>query len=162
MAIVKHLKELRVYRQAFAAAARIYDLSKGWPQEERYSLTDQIRRSSRSVCANIAEAWRKSRYPACFVSKLSDSDSEASETQVWVAFALDCGYTDQQVHDELYNTYENVIGGLVKMMANPDAWCGPSQLREPFSTYAPHTPTPPDSPTPPIPHPTDEESPCAP
>jgi four helix bundle protein len=75
MALVKHFRELRVYRQGFAAASRIYKLSKRWPKEERYSLTDQIRRSSRSVCANVAEAWRKRRYPAHFVSKLSDADS---------------------------------------------------------------------------------------
>lgn len=142
MTLVKHFKELRVYQQAFAAARRIYRLSKRWPKEERYSLTDQIRRSSRSVCSNIAEAWRKRRYPAHFVSKLSDSDSEAAETQVWLDFALDCGYINQEDHDSLYATYENVAGGLVKMMANPDAWCGPSQLREPSPTYYPPTPLP--------------------
>jgi four helix bundle protein len=147
MALVKHFKELRVYKQGFAAASRIYELSKRWPREERYSLTDQIRRSSRSVCANIAEAWRKRRYPAHFVSKLSDSDSEAAETQAWLDFALDCGYIDQQAHDELYGVYENVIGGLVNMMANPDAWCGPSKLREPSPDYNPHIPTPPHSDT---------------
>jgi four helix bundle protein len=114
MALVKHFKELRVYQQGFAAASHIYELSKHWPKEERYSLTDQIRRSSRSVCANsprvwrAAEAWRKRRYPAHFVSKLSDSDSEAAETQAWLDFALDCGYIDQQVHDELYGIYENL------------------------------------------------------
>ena len=153
MALVKHFRELRVYKQGFAAASRIYELSKRWPKEERYSLTDQIRRSSRSVCANIAEAWRKRRYPAHFVSKLSDSDSEAAETQAWLDFALDCGYIDQQARDELHNIYENVIGGLVNMMANPDTWCGPSQLREPSPDYDPQTPTPP--------HSTDEEPPCA-
>ena len=115
MALVKHFRELRVYKQAFEAATRIYELSKRWPKEERYSLIDQIRRSSRSVCANIAEAWRKRRYPAHFVSKLGDSDSEAAETQVWLDFALDCGYIDQQAHDDLYATYENVAGGLVKI-----------------------------------------------
>ena len=141
MGLVKHFKELRVYQQAFEAARRIYRLSKRWPKEERYALTDQIRRSSRSVCSNIAEAWRKRRYPAYFVSKLSDSDSEAAETQVWLDFALDCGYITQEEHDSLYATYENIAGGLVKMMANPDAWCGPSQLREPSPTYYPHTPT---------------------
>jgi four helix bundle protein len=143
MALVKHFKELRVYQQAFEAASRIYKLSKRWPVEERYSLTDQIRRSSRSVCTNIAEAWRKRRYPAHFVSKLSDSNAEAAETQVWLGFALDCGYINQQDHGTLYTIYENVAGGLVKMMANPDAWCGPAQLREPTATYDPHTPTPP-------------------
>ena len=147
MTLVKHFKELRVYEQAFSAASRVYELSKHWPKEERYSLTDQIRRSSRSVCANIAEAWRKRRYPAHFVSKLSDSDSEAAETQVWLDFALDCSYINRQDHDDLYATYENITGGLVKMMANPKAWCGPSQLRELPAPYFPHTPTPPHSDT---------------
>jgi four helix bundle protein len=145
MGLVKHFKELRVYQQAFAGATRIYELSKRWPREERYSLTDQIRRSSRSVCANIAEAWRKRRYPAHFVSKLSDSDAEAAETQVWLDFARNCGYINQHDHDTLYATYENVAGGLVKMMASPDAWCGPSQLREPTIPYTSHTPTLPHS-----------------
>jgi len=142
MALVKHFKELRVYQQAFEAARRIYRLSKRWPKEERFALTDQIRRSSRSVCSNIAEAWRKRRYPAHFVSKLSDADSEAAETQVWLDFALDCGHITQEEHDSLYDTYENIAGGLVKMMANPDAWCGPSQLREPSPTYDAYTPIP--------------------
>ncbi|MGC9334390.1 MAG: four helix bundle protein [Anaerolineae bacterium] len=144
MAFVRHFKELRVYRQAFMAAWQIYRLSKRWPKEERYSLTDQIRRSSRSVCANVAEAWRKRRYPAHFVSKLSDADSEAAETQVWLDFALDCGYIDQQTHDTLYESYEHIAGGLVKMMSNPDAWCGPSQLREPTAPYSSQAPTPPN------------------
>ncbi len=141
MALVKHFKELRVYQQAFAAARQIYKSSKRWPKEERYSLTDQIRRSSRSVCSNVAEAWRKRRYWAHFVSKLSDSDSEGAETQVWLDFALDCGYITQQDRDALYETYDHIAGGLVKMMANPDAWCGPSQLREPPAPYDAHTPT---------------------
>jgi len=159
MALVKHFKELRVYMQGFAAASRIYELSKHWPREERYSLTDQIRRSSRSVCANIAEAWRKRCYPAHFVSKLSDSDSEAAETQTWLDFALDCGYINQQAYDELYGIYETVIGGLVNMMANPDAWCGPSQLREPTPDYVPHTPTSTHSGS--FSHSADEEPQCA-
>ena len=95
-----------------------------------------------SVCSNIAEAWRKRRYPAYFVSKLSDSDSEAAETQVWLDFAPDCGYISQEEHDSLYATYENIAGGLAKMMANPDAWCGPSQLRESTAPYYTHTLTP--------------------
>ena len=142
MALVKHFKELRVYKQAFAAATRIYVLSKRWPKEERYSLTDQIRRSSRSVCSNVAEAWRKRRYPAHFVSKLSDSDSEAAETQVWLDFALDCGHINQEDHDSLCAVYESIAGGLVKMMANPDAWCGPSRLRELPAPYDAHIPIP--------------------
>lgn len=151
MALVRYFGELRVYQQAFEAASHIYKMSKRWPTEERYSLTDQIRRSSRSVCANIAEAWRKRRYPSHFVSKLSDSDSEAAETQVWLDFALDCGYIDQREHDTLYAIYETVAGGLVKMMASPEAWCGPSKLREPTTPYVPHTPIPnaPHTPIPP-------------
>jgi four helix bundle protein len=145
MALVRHFKELRVYREAFAAASQICRLSKRWPKEERYSLTDQIRRSSRSVCANIAEAWRKRRYPAHFVSKLSDADSEAAETRAWLDFALDCGYLTEDDHNSLYSTYETIAGGLVKMMANADAWCSPSQLREPAVPYSSQTAIPPHS-----------------
>src|SRR5438445_13659876 len=93
---VKDFRELRVYQMAFRAAMEIFELSKAWPAEERYSLTDQIRRASRSVCGNIAEAWRKRRYPASFVSKLSDSDGEAAETIVWLNFARDCGYLTEE------------------------------------------------------------------
>lgn len=131
----KHFRELRVYRQAFDAAMRIFELSKAWPKEERYSLTDQIRRSSRSVCGNIAEAWRKRRYQAHFVSKLSDADGEAAETQNWLDFALRCGYMTEQDHAELDRAYEVICGGLVKMMAEPETWCGPAQLREDRVVY---------------------------
>ena len=130
MALVQHYKELRVFQQGFKAAMRIFHVSKGWPKEERYSLTDQIRRSSRSVCGNIAEAWRKRRYIASYVHKLSDSDAEAAETQVWLGFALKCGYINQELHAELYEQYELINGGLVKMMAAPEPWCGPAALRE--------------------------------
>ena len=121
--MVKHFRELRVYREAFDAAMRIFECSKAWPKEERYSLTDQIRRSSRSVCEQIAEGWRKRRYMAHFRSKLTDADSEAAETQSWLEFALRCGYITQSVFDELDCVYEKVSGGLVKMMANADQWC---------------------------------------
>ncbi|HVM47968.1 MAG TPA: four helix bundle protein, partial [Candidatus Acidoferrum sp.] len=87
---VADYKELRVYRLAFESAMEVFEVSKLWPSEERYSLTDQIRRSSRSVCTNIAEAWRKRRYEAAFVSKLSDSDGEAAETEVHLDFAVRC------------------------------------------------------------------------
>jgi four helix bundle protein len=80
--------ELEVYKKAFDSAMRIFELSKSLPLEERYSLTDQVRKSSRSVCANIAEAWRRRRYPANWVSKLGDSEAEAAETQTWLKFAL--------------------------------------------------------------------------
>src|SRR5271155_2279944 len=87
--------DLQVYQKALAFAMDIFALSKVFPKEETYSLTDQIRRSSRSVCANLAEAWRKRRYQAAFISKLSDSESEAAETQVWIEFAVKCGYLDR-------------------------------------------------------------------
>ena len=123
MSLVRHFRELRVYRSAFDAAMRIYELSKKWPAEERYSLTDQIRRSSRSVCGNIAEAWRKRRYVAHFRSKLTDADSEAAETQSWLDFALQCGHVTQEDHEALNGTYEEISGGLVNMMADAGRWC---------------------------------------
>jgi four helix bundle protein len=132
---IEHFRELRVYREAFEAATRIYGLSKIWPAEERYSLTDQIRRSTRSVCANIAEAWRKRRYTAHFISKLSDADGEAAESQAWLDFALNCGYLTEEEHRVLNHSYEIICGGLVKMMTEPAKWCGPAQLREADAEY---------------------------
>ncbi|OGG56099.1 MAG: four helix bundle protein [Candidatus Handelsmanbacteria bacterium RIFCSPLOWO2_12_FULL_64_10] len=125
---IEHHRELRVYQVAFEAAMRIFELSKSWPKEERYSLIDQIRRSSRSVCGGIAEAWRKRRYIPHFVSKLSEADSEVAETQVWLDFARDCGYIVQEQYTPLNASYEMVSGGLVKMMTEPEKWCGPSTL----------------------------------
>ena len=122
MALVKHFKELRVYQQAFTAATHIYKLSKCWPKEERYSLTDQIRRSSRSVCANIAEAWRKRRYVRAFVNKLNDSEAEAAETQTWLEFAAKCDYLDAEAERALYQTYDHILGKLVNMIRNPSPW----------------------------------------
>src|SRR6187431_2420833 len=110
--IVRH-QDLDVYKKAFAAAMRIFELSKSFPKEEMYSLTDQIRRSSRSVCANLAEAWRKRRYEKAFISKLSDSESEAAETQVWLEFATKCGYMQRDDAAGLYKTYDGVIGTFV-------------------------------------------------
>ncbi len=119
----KSYRELRVYQLAFKAAMRIYELSKAWPPEEKYSLTDQIRRASRSVCSNTAEAWRKRRYPNNFVSKLSDSDTEAAETEVWLDFALHCGYLAEEDHAELRDDYDHIGRMLSKMMDNPEVWC---------------------------------------
>lgn len=121
-------RDLRVYQIAFEAAMRIFELPKGWPKEEQYSLTDQIRRSSRSVCGNIAEAWRKRRYIPHFISKLTDADGEAAETQVWLEFAMRCGYSSQETQAQLNADYETIIGGLVKMMTEPQKWCGRSTL----------------------------------
>jgi four helix bundle protein len=117
---IRHFRELEVYQLAMETAMNIFQASKSFPNEERYSLTDQIRRSSRSVCANIAEAWRKRRYPNAFVSKLSDADSEAAETPAWLEFALRCGYLDQNFFDELTKAYDNIMGKLVNMMARPE------------------------------------------
>ncbi len=100
----------------------IFEMSQKFPQEEKYSLTDQIRRSSRSVCANLAEAWRKRRYKAAFIAKLSDCEAEAAETQVWIKFAVKCSYIDIQQGRELYKNYNQVLKGLVKMINNPNQW----------------------------------------
>ncbi len=119
-------RELEVYQVAFNAAMQIFELSKRFPVEERFSLTDQMRRSSRSVCANLAEAWRKRRYEGAFVSKLSDSEAEAAETQTWVEFAAKCNYLDIEVGRELYRTYNQILGILVNMINHPSAWLLPS------------------------------------
>ena len=109
-------------KMAFEASMQIFTLTKKFPVEERYSLTDQIRRSSRSVCANLAEAFRKRKYPKHFVSKLSDCEAESAETQVWLDFALECGYLDKEKYNHLYQEYENVIGKLVNMSLQPEKW----------------------------------------
>jgi four helix bundle protein len=113
-------RDLKVYQLAYKLAMEIFKLSKSLPKEERYSLTDQIRRSSRSVEANIVEAFRKRRYPNMFVSKLADADSEAAETQVWIDFAHDCGYLSQKQYDELIGGYEDVGRMLGSMMRSPE------------------------------------------
>jgi four helix bundle protein len=114
--------ELDVYRLAFDAAMRIFELSKKFPVEERYSLTDQMRRSSRSVCANLAEAWRKRRYEGAFLSKLSDLEAEAAETQTWLEFAVTSGYLDAHTGSELSGVYDHILGKLVTMIGNPTPW----------------------------------------
>jgi len=115
-------KELEVYQMAFAAAMKIFELSKSFPKEEKYSLTDQIRRASRSVCTNISEAFRKRRYPAAFVSKLSDAEAEAAETQVWLEFAVKCEYMTKEIGDELDKTYDHILGKIVNMINHPEDW----------------------------------------
>lgn len=119
---IRHFRELEVYQLAMDAAMQIFELTKRFPPEERYSLTDQIRRSSRSVCANIAEAWRKRRYPNAFVSKLSDAEAEAAETQVWLEFAAKCSYLDRSVAQALDRAYDHILGKLVNMLTQPEQW----------------------------------------
>jgi len=122
-------RDLEVYRKAFDAAMQIFDLSKSFPKEETYSLTDQIRRSSRSGCANLAEAWRKRRYEKAFISKLSDSESEAAETQVWLEFATKCGYMQRDDATGLYKTYDGVIGTFIGMINHPETWILPGKTK---------------------------------
>lgn len=119
--IISH-KELDVYRLAYRIAMDIFHISKGFPIEERYSLTDQIRRSSRSVTSNIAEAFRKRRYEKAFVAKLSDSEGEAAETQTWLDYARDCGYLNSDICEKYNKDYEHVIGMLVNMINSPAKW----------------------------------------
>lgn len=115
-------RDLIVYVKSFDSAMEIFEISKGFPKEERYALTDQIRRSSRSICANLAEAWRKRRYPAAFTSKLSDSEGEAAETQVWLEFAVKCGYAKRDAAARLYRNYDEILRMIVSMINSPDDW----------------------------------------
>jgi four helix bundle protein len=101
---------------------KVFEYSKAFPKEETYSLTDQVRRSSRSVCANLAEAWRKRRYKASFISKLCDAEGEAAETQVWLEFAVKCGYLNREEAVSLYQTYDEILRLLVSMIRKPDPW----------------------------------------
>ncbi|HEY8186934.1 MAG TPA: four helix bundle protein [Pyrinomonadaceae bacterium] len=122
MGSIRSYKDLRVYQAAIDAAMRIFEITKRFPAEERFSMVDQMRRSSRSVCTNIAEAWRKRRYTAHFVSKLSDSEGEAEETRVWIEIAFRCGYISKTEADELDQTYDGILGQLVRMIEHPEQW----------------------------------------
>lgn len=120
-------RDLKVYQLAYSLAMHIFEESKSFPHEERYSLTSQIRRSTRSVAANIAEGFRKRQYPNMFVSKLADSDAEATETQVWLDFARDCGYLSIERHNELTGRYEEVGRMLHAMIERPERFVPSSQ-----------------------------------
>ena len=122
MKIFKSHKELDVYQLAFKTSMEIFKISKSFPKDELYSLTSQIRRSSRSVSANIAEAFRKRRYEKAFVAKLSDSEGESAETQVWIDYALECGYISEADQNRLFDEYEKIIGKLVMMLNHPEKW----------------------------------------
>jgi len=119
--IRKHT-DLRVYKLSFEAGMEIFEISKKFPKEERYSLTDQIRRSSRSVSGNIAEGWRKRKYPKHFVSTLTISDGEAAETQVWLDYALACKYITKNEYDKLYDKYEHIMAMLVNILSRREEW----------------------------------------
>ena len=118
----RSFKETTVYRKAFALAMEIFEISKTFPKEERYSLTDQIRRASRSVCTNLAEAYRKKIYPSHFVSKVTDSDMENSETGVWLDFSIACSYMSEEVYLKLSNENEEVGKLLNHMIHNPEKY----------------------------------------
>jgi four helix bundle protein len=120
--VVKHFRDLQVYQGAMALALRVFELTKHFPTEERYGLTDQLRRSSRSVCANLAEAWRKRRYRAAFVSKLNDAEGEAAESQVHIEVAFRHGYLEERVFNELDDAYDKILGQIIKMIDQPDPW----------------------------------------
>ena len=119
---INSYKELRVFENAMNAAMKIFEQTKTFPPEEKYSMVDQMRRSSRSVCANIGEAWRKRRYKAAFIAKLSDSESEACETQVWIEFARRCEYLEKTICDDMDAEYDQIMGQIVKMINEADKW----------------------------------------
>lgn len=123
MGLAKSFRDLDVYKLAFETAMEIFEISKKFPTEEKYSLTDQIRRSSRSVCANIAEGWRKRKYKAVFINKLSDSAQEAAETQSWLDFALSCKYIDKETLVRLDERYEHIFAMLTTMDQKAESFC---------------------------------------
>jgi four helix bundle protein len=116
---INSAKELRVYQKAYALSMAIFQISQHWPPEEKYALTSQIRRSSRSVCGNLREAWAKRRYEAHFISKLTDADAENSETDTWLDFARDCDYLSKEEHQRLTAECHHIGSMLGKMLANP-------------------------------------------
>jgi len=120
---IKNARDLDVYRMAFEAAMEIFQFTKKFPQEEKYSLVDQIRRSSRSVCSNLAEAWRKRRYIAVFKNNLTDAMQKASETQTWLEFCHACGYIDSTVFNSLDQKYEHILAMLNSMEMKADSFC---------------------------------------
>ncbi|MFO0847098.1 MAG: four helix bundle protein [Gemmataceae bacterium] len=121
MKVLSH-RGLEVYQRAFDASMRIFELSKAFPKDETYSLTDQIRRSSRSVCANLAEGWRKRVYAAAFAAELVEAEGEAAETQTWLEYAVRCGYMAREPAAELYATYDAILATLVGMRTHPESW----------------------------------------
>lgn len=122
--VLKHT-QLDVYKRAFDASMAIFAATKAFPKAETYSLTDQVRRSSRSVAACITEAWRRRRYEASFVSKLNDAEGEAAETQTWIQYAVSCGYLDAPTGRELYAKYDGILASLVGMITHADKWVMP-------------------------------------
>jgi four helix bundle protein len=127
--MIERHQDLDVYRLAFKGAQRIFEISKRFPREETYSLTDQIQRASRSVCTNLAEGWRRCRYEAASVNKLNEAEGEGAETQVWAALATECGYMTKEEGDEIQETYDHILRMLVRMIIDPEPWLLPRQER---------------------------------
>ncbi len=148
MSLIRSYRELDVYKSAMELTMEVFRLTKTFPPEERYSLTDQVRRSSRSVCANIAEAWRKRRYTAAFISKLNDAEAEAAETQVWLEIAFRSGYLKEETAKRLDNSCEKILGQLVRMADEPQKWVIGAKKSAP-SRPLPHSPSHPLTPHPP-------------
>jgi len=117
------VRELEVYKLAFATAMDIFKITKGFPKEEMYSLTDQMRRSSRSVCSNLSEGWRKRRYKAVFMNKLTDAAQEAAETQTWLEFSLACDYISKSDFERFDEQYEHIFAMLNSMETKVDTFC---------------------------------------
>ena len=123
MSKIESFKGLIVYQKAYKLAMEIFEISKNYPKKEKYSLTDQIRRSSRSVTTNIAESWARRRYEKSFISKLTDSLGEENETEVWFDYSVDCQYIQKETHQELIREYDEVRKMLISMINNPEKWC---------------------------------------
>ncbi|MFY7894683.1 MAG: four helix bundle protein [Phycisphaerales bacterium] len=128
--LISSHRELEVWQRAFGASMAVFEASKSFPKAEQYSLTDQIRRSSRSVTVNITEAWRKRRYEAAFISKLNDAEAEAAETQDWIEYAVKCGYLQRPEGASLYKQYDDILRTLVGMIVHADTWVLPMSARE--------------------------------
>ena len=122
---ITHHWQLEVYKLSIEAAMRLFELSKKFPREELYSLTDQMRRSSRSVSGHVSEGWRRRRYEAAFCDKLNGAEGEAAEFQTWIEYSVRCGYIAAREGRELHRTYDRILGKLVKMQNNPDVWLLP-------------------------------------
>jgi four helix bundle protein len=122
---ITHHWQLDVYKLSVEAAMRLFDLSKSFPREEMYSLTDQMRRSSHSVSGHVSEGWRRRRYEAAFCDKLNGAEGEAAETQTWMEYSVRCGYVTSKGGRELHRTYDRILGKLVKMQNNPAVWLLP-------------------------------------
>jgi len=120
--IARNYYDLEVFKLAYENAMQVFRLTSSFPKEEKYALTDQIRRSSRSVCANISEAFRRRRYEKSFVLRLNDAEAEATETQVWITFSYDCEYIDKTTKDHLLEEYDRIIGKIVLMINNSTKW----------------------------------------